>query len=119
MPSSNEKRHCSSALAAGNRSVAGHTDELAFDSFVSINSEPERAVARVVKSVVPKTAFAPVMSAATVQAKMSAASAAPSTAVTSPVELVARRALKEHASLADPAEAGACLFRRQPAELEG
>jgi ubiquitin-protein ligase len=83
------------------------SDDLAFDSFVrSINSDPARAVARVVKSVVPKAAFAPVMSAATVQAKMAAASVALSGAsdITSGTGAL-KRALKEYGSLAsDPAE---------------
>lgn len=82
-------------------------DKPAFDSLVhTINSEPERAVARAVKSVVPKAAYAPVMSAATVKAKMAAASSAPAgTSDVSDGRGALRRALKEYGSLAsDPSE---------------
>jgi ubiquitin-protein ligase len=82
-------------------------DKPTFDSLVrSIDSDPERAVARAVKSAVPKNVFAPVMSAATIQAKMAAMSSAPSGAdgVASGAGAL-RRALKEYASLtADPIE---------------
>ena len=83
------------------------SDKTAFDSLVqSLNSEPQCAVARAVKSIVPKTAFAPVMSAATIQAKMAATSSAPAAAEdTSSGAGALRRALKEYGSLAsDPAE---------------
>ena len=95
------------AREAATESPPTISDKPTFDSLVcSINSEPERAVARVVNSVVPKTAFAPVMSAATVRAKMVAASAAQSGAseLTNGAGAL-KRVLKEYCSLAsDPAE---------------
>jgi len=87
-------------------------DKTAFDSLVhSIRSDPKRAVARAIKSVIPKAAFAPVMSAASVQAKMAAASSTPadSSDIASGKGAL-RRALKEYGSLSSDPEEGWRVF---------
>ena len=69
-------------------------DAAAFDSLVrSINSKPGRAVVRAVKSAVPKKVFAPVMSAASVKAKIAAVSSASSGGA------ALKRVMKEYAAV--------------------